>query len=186
MKTSQNMLDATTFGLRIKALPWSCGGEIMWCFIVFHPHCATLLYWYWYWWFWVGLLFAHYSLSRLPPPSPPNSDEPKWAQPPSRTQQLGVTNIKAQHMNNQTDIFSFSSSCFWPHFMIVSPSLPPSTLLPLFLANRLISLVLSKHLSPSRSLQIAELYKKQQQIQNQGDKADPEDYYWSSVVISRE
>lgn len=61
--------------------------------------------------------------------------------------------------------------------MIVSPSLPPSTLLPLFLANRLVSLVLSKHLSPSQSLQIAELYKKQQQIQNQGDKADPEDYY---------
>lgn len=30
------------------------------------------------------------------------------------------------------------------------------------------------------SLQIADLYKKQQQVQNQGEKADPEDYYWLS------
>lgn len=167
-------------------------------FHCFPPHCATLLYWYC--WFWVGLLFTYYSLSRLPPPSPPNPDELKWTQPLSPSQQLGVTDFKARDMNNQTVIFSFSSSCYWPDFMI-SPSLPPSSplslLLSLFHACSLmrtlsppsLSLPISLFLSISVhlfSLQIADLYKKQQQIQNQGDKADPEDYYWSSVVISRE
>lgn len=169
-------------------------------FHCFPPHCATPLYRCWYCWSWAGLLFTHYSLSRLPPPSPPNPDELKWTQPLSPSQQLGVTDFKARDMNNQTVIFSFSSSCYWPDFMIFSlpPSLPPY--LPLFSlscmlshANPLPSRFLSQYLSSSQisihlfcPLQIADLYKKQQQIQNQGEKADPEDFYWTSVVISRE
>lgn len=159
-------------------------------FHCFPPDCEAPLYWYC--WFWVGMLFAHYSLSRLEPSHPPNPDELKWTQPPSLSQQLGVTNFKAQDMNNQTVIFSFSSSCYWPAFMIFSPHLPPSLLhslfhayspmlcppsFPLSLSNSLFCLI-PAHLMCS--LQIADLYKRQQQIQNQGDKADPEDYYWSS------
>lgn len=48
----------------------------------------------------------------------------KWTQPPSPSQQLRVTHFKARDMNNQTVIFSFSSSCYWPDFMIFS-SFPP-------------------------------------------------------------
>lgn len=116
-------------------------------FHCFPPHCATLLYWYC--WFWVGLLFTYYSLSRLPPPSPPNPDELKWTQPLSPSQQLGVTDFKARDMNNQTVIFSFSSSCYWPDFMI-SPSLPPS-LLPSFPPAFSLSCMLS-HANPLPSL----------------------------------
>lgn len=59
------------------------------------------------------------------------------------------------------------------------PSLPPSPLLPS-------AVLCPTFLSPSLplsapsltiSLQIADLYRRQQQIQNQGDKAEPEDYY---------
>lgn len=54
----------------------------------------------------------------------------KWTHPPPPSQQLRVTDFKAQDMNNQTVIFSFSSSCYWPDFMIFS-SFPPAFCLPL-------------------------------------------------------
>lgn len=63
------------------------------------------------------------------------------------------------------------------------PSIPPSLLRSPFLYILFLKLSLLLHLSSSHvSLQIADLYKRQQQIQNQGDKADPEDYYWSSIL----
>lgn len=127
---------------------------MMWCFIVFllsvPPCCCgtdTAD-------FWVGLLFSHYSMSRLPSPSLPNPDELKWTQPLSPSQQLGVTDFKALDMNNQTVIFSFSSSCCWPDFMIFSPSLSISFSLSCC-PSPPPSLSLFQYLSASRSLSIS-------------------------------
>lgn len=91
--------------------------------MIFHcfPHdCPPPLHWYWYCWFRAGVLFTHYSLSRLPASHPQtlmSSSEHNLR----LCQQLGVTDFKAQDMNNQSVIFSFSSSCYWPAFMIFSP-----------------------------------------------------------------
>lgn len=131
---------------------------------VFLCHGATLLFWYRFWCFWVGPLFTH---TLFTPPSAHRWAQ--WTQPLSSSPQLGVTNFKAGDMNNQSVIFSFSTSCHGPDSVVFSISCLHSFASPL----------LSVHLS--RSLQIADLYKKQQQIQNQGEKADPEDYYWSSL-----
>lgn len=127
-----------------KLILWRRNNVLFHCF---PPHCATLLDWYWCCGLWVGLLFTHYSLSRLP-----NPDELKWTQPLSPSQQLGVADFKGRDMNNQTVIFSFSSSCYWPDFMILSlPSLPPS----LFHACSLMqTLFLSQHFSSSQSLSV--------------------------------
>ena len=85
----------------------------------------------WCWGERLDSLLTHYSLSGLltPPPHhpPPNPGELQWSLPPSPSRQLGVTDFKAPDMNNQTVIFSFSSSCYWPYFMIFfSPPLPSS------------------------------------------------------------
>lgn len=105
---------------------------------------------------------THYSL--LPPLTDElNEHNPclpvrSWESPTSK---LGIWIISV--------IFSFSSSWYGPDSVVFSISCLHSFTSPL----------LSDHLS--RSLQIADLYKKQQQIQNQGEKADPEDYYWYSL-----
>lgn len=80
-----------------------------------------------------------------PPPPPPPQTPDKWRQPPSPSQLLEVTDFKAEDMNNQTVIFSFSSSCYWPDFMIFL--LPPSSFL--FSTN---SLPLSSRLNISPPL----------------------------------
>ena len=55
-------------------------------------------------------------------------------------------------------------------------SLSP-TLLPSLFHCELSLMISLTSVHPSCSLQIADLYRKQQQIQNQGEKADQEDYY---------
>lgn len=112
-----------------------CEGEIMWFFFVSsslcHPAVLLLMLL-----ILGGLLFT---LFIAPPPScnpsPPHPDELKRTQPLSPSQQLGVTDFKARDMNNQTVIFSFSSSCYWPDFMILSHSRPSAISLSVVLSH---------------------------------------------------
>lgn len=89
-----------------------CEGEIMWFFFVSSSLCHPAVL--------VLILLIPLSCN----PSPQHPDELKRTQPLSPSQQLGVTDFKAWDMNNQTVIFSFSSSCYWPDFMILSHSRP--------------------------------------------------------------
>lgn len=109
-------------------------------------------------------LFPHADSLRSPPPIS------------AHHLRLSVGDLKAVDVTNQTVILAFP-----PGFTDLTLwSSPPLSLLllPFCHASSL------PHLTPPPLLQMADLYKKQQQIQNQGDKADPEDYYWRSAVIS--
>ncbi len=123
------------------SIPWRRNNVMFRCFSSSLCHPAALI-----------LLIrggpAVHTLFIVPPStlSLPNPEELNWTQPLFPSQQLGVTDFK--DMSNQTVIFSLSSLCYWPDFMILL-SLPLSHAFPLP------SLFLSQYLSSSQSLSIS-------------------------------
>lgn len=149
----------------------------MWCFIVFlltvKPHCTDTADSGW-------ACCSHIIHCPAPSLSPPrtliSSNEHNLclavSSLESPTSKPGIWIIKLLFLAfplHVTDLPSWSSLPASPPYSLYPYCIPSFMLFPPCLS-----------LSLWCFLQIADLYKKQQQIQNQGDKAEHEDYYWSA------